>query len=87
MADWQGAAHPPPHPRGLGYTNAHRVSERLLDGSRHIDDVVAFPSVDGVITVKAVYLVITFLTVQKVSFVGAGEQAALGATGHVICGN
>jgi hypothetical protein len=44
-----------------------------------VDDVFAVSSPDVLITAKASYLVIAFQTVKLVSFVGAQEQAALGA--------
>jgi hypothetical protein len=44
-----------------------------------VDDVVAVSSPDVLVTAKAAYLVIAVKTVLLVGFVGAQEQAALGA--------
>src|SRR5215207_589456 len=52
-------------------------------GAAH-QEVVAPSAVEVVLVAKATYLVIPVLTRQIVRFVGAREQAALGAAGYII---
>src|SRR5215207_1663147 len=57
------------------------ATERSVVARPAVDDVVAGSSGDEVSSAKAAHLVLAIPTVQKVWFVGAGEQAALGAAG------
>src|SRR5215208_6778921 len=60
--------------------------DRCVVARPAVDDVVAAASEEVVVTAKAVYLVLAFHTLQVVWSVGAGEQAAVGATGYVVRG-